>query len=966
MATDLEEKQGKTSSATQPDPGQAFYDREFSGITGKQNYSEDGTPGNGATGLKSDLSNAEKGASFLGKDREKSSSPSDLAATEAAGLTIPGGLYSGGGKSNFTGKVAGLLAGNRRKAMAGGFGGGAVGLILFFVISASGPAQLFRVANLLGTPLKGSENSSSIRVNALFRAAKSGQIGESRITRLGSLVLGKEVERLRATGIDFNSNRFSGSLNTTTFDTVKMAEKFPEMKSLNSAEARQAYLARQFNLKPGDFQKVAGGTKFAVNNRNFGIGANRIFLGDTLSVLGDGKIVGGMKLRIFRNFFNVPSLFHPMKRLSATAETRAGNLAQTRQREAIRKQRLESRTPVPSTAAIEAKARIKANLSDNAKNAIGGALLVTTVACVARTVADDVVIVNRAEMAIPAAAAAAQIVAERDQTQAMQDIDLVSIGVIVSDFTDANGNTVHDSKPFQALGDPYTKGGEDLSAEYKQSFSSDANAKTIKDTIGLGTVGAVACSGPGIILQFAVGLGAIIASIPSGGGSAALFYGAKTLASVVVTGGVIYMLEKLAVNALKNDSIIPTTLSGPVGGGLLAYGAQELASSNCRASGCVPVSEEEYQKQSRAINDTEDQIFREKDLFARMFDTKDSRSLASQTIGTMDLRGANNVASLASGVLTMRTFTSLFGSLTAPLKVSAAEDVQEPYEWGITRYAIPSDIMADPDYIIPQENAEKLATVLNTDSGQKYVDRALTCFGNTIQSGTLGWESVATDDVNPNDERYINAKCGDVSDPMWKRTMLFVNDSRNIDAIACYKSNPGDLEGDKSCSNNGIGNEATAAPVTDPTVPTGAAGTCEAGTPAGQATGYQNKQPVQITLCKVEGTLVNAQISGNLQKMLDAARAQNIVLRPGSGFRTMEEQRYLYNCYTTRSCNKGRKAAEPGKSNHQMGLAVDYSSTGGLIESRGTPAFQWLQRNAATYGFKNLPDEPWHWSIDGK
>jgi hypothetical protein len=46
--------------------------------------------------------------------------------------------------------------------------------------------------------------------------------------------------------------------------------------------------------------------------------------------------------------------------------------------------------------------------------------------------------------------------------------------------------------------------------------------------------------------------------------------------------------------------------------------------------------------------------------------------------------------------------------------------------------------------------------------------------------------------------------------------------------------------------------------------------------------------------------------------------------------------------------------APPGKSNHQMGLAIDFSQNGNTINKNST-VYSWLVKNAAKYGLKNLP-----------
>ena len=46
------------------------------------------------------------------------------------------------------------------------------------------------------------------------------------------------------------------------------------------------------------------------------------------------------------------------------------------------------------------------------------------------------------------------------------------------------------------------------------------------------------------------------------------------------------------------------------------------------------------------------------------------------------------------------------------------------------------------------------------------------------------------------------------------------------------------------------------------------------------------------------------------------------------------------------------------------GLAIDFAAGGGTL-SRGSAGYAWLKANAASYGFYNLPSEPWHWSTNG-
>ena len=87
--------------------------------------------------------------------------------------------------------------------------------------------------------------------------------------------------------------------------------------------------------------------------------------------------------------------------------------------------------------------------------------------------------------------------------------------------------------------------------------------------------------------------------------------------------------------------------------------------------------------------------------------------------------------------------------------------------------------------------------------------------------------------------------------------------------------------------------------------------------------------------------------------MRAAALQAGVDLRLESGFRSVEEQRVLFQAWRK---GRGNKAAKPGQSNHQSGRALD-------IAVNGEPgAFEWLEANAASFGFKRtVKTEPWHW-----
>lgn len=119
--------------------------------------------------------------------------------------------------------------------------------------------------------------------------------------------------------------------------------------------------------------------------------------------------------------------------------------------------------------------------------------------------------------------------------------------------------------------------------------------------------------------------------------------------------------------------------------------------------------------------------------------------------------------------------------------------------------------------------------------------------------------------------------------------------------------------------------------------------------------------------CRSGGSItVASSIAGSLQSMLNDA---NVSLC-GGGYRSSEGQiqtrrnncgTSYYAMYEMPASQCSPPTARPGTSMHEQGLAVDFVN----CSSRSTACYQWLANNASSYGFYNLPSEPWHWSSNG-
>ncbi|MGB3515469.1 MAG: M15 family metallopeptidase [Elainellaceae cyanobacterium] len=147
---------------------------------------------------------------------------------------------------------------------------------------------------------------------------------------------------------------------------------------------------------------------------------------------------------------------------------------------------------------------------------------------------------------------------------------------------------------------------------------------------------------------------------------------------------------------------------------------------------------------------------------------------------------------------------------------------------------------------------------------------------------------------------------------------------------------------------------------------------------------YEEAPADSLAPIVADGSILMRQAAAaQFMAMADAAAAEGILLEPTSGFRSIEDQEYLFfevkaergQIATTRA----EVSAPPGYSEHHTGYAVDIldgsRSDIGLVEAfETTDAFRWLQENAAFYSFElsfprdnpqGISYEPWHWRFVG-
>lgn len=147
---------------------------------------------------------------------------------------------------------------------------------------------------------------------------------------------------------------------------------------------------------------------------------------------------------------------------------------------------------------------------------------------------------------------------------------------------------------------------------------------------------------------------------------------------------------------------------------------------------------------------------------------------------------------------------------------------------------------------------------------------------------------------------------------------------------------------------------------------------------------YEEAPPDTLKAITPNGSIQLRQVAANqfLQMQRDA-RSAGVSLVPISGFRTKEEQNHLFfDIKKQRNQDTQQRAevsAPPGYSEHHTGYAVDIGDANAPAthlspKFENTPAFRWLQQNAARYSFElsfppdnpqGISYEPWHWRYVG-
>lgn len=138
-----------------------------------------------------------------------------------------------------------------------------------------------------------------------------------------------------------------------------------------------------------------------------------------------------------------------------------------------------------------------------------------------------------------------------------------------------------------------------------------------------------------------------------------------------------------------------------------------------------------------------------------------------------------------------------------------------------------------------------------------------------------------------------------------------------------------------------------------------------------------------VTLNPNSSIKLQPDVQEAVNRMIEKARIEGVQLGIISGFRTLEDQQYLYfDLKAERGqsvTDRAAVSAPPGYSEHHTGYAVDFIDPSepdtDLKESfETTAAFRWLEKNSPYFNFElsfpkdnesGVSYEPWHWRYVG-
>lgn len=875
----------------------------------------------------------------------------DLAARESKAKSS----NSGGGDSDEPGRMRKAwqkIKQRKKQAIFGGIMGlgllgGGYGL---FTIT-SGPFQVIHGAQMLAGfhmgPAEdfGDDRSAKFIIYALAGKEAKGRLGVIRNFRADAW-----ERKLNAQGLEpvysTNTQRLIGY---NIIDEGKAARHIAEMETAGYSVSGPA-TGVDHNGNPLPTTATSG-----INVETGDIKGARVLAKVTVGSIARNGLTGWMGSRLLIKRGGVD--FHPMKnQIRSKRDTRAE--FKQKEREA-RAKAIESGVN-GNSGGIDRDARSR--IMDKIQpfiNAAKGPLIAIAAICGAKSFSGSIDAQNLQNQFVLMRMGMERITAG-SQTQSNMDVNWDILGVYADDFYDEETKTSWTQDP----GIQYESGeeitGKDLVEGVKPSKDNqkpfifdviDRIPTNLREILPLGTGILIPPGVPTDICEIAEDISNAISDIWGIGWILDRAQDALNLLVKTITGQTLdYWVQKL-IQFFSTEG--PNLLAqGAERGGLDNVGARLAANNQFQALGGRELSAQEGSEVKLAYQEEQKRQFAHASIYDRYFNLYESRSAAASVAMAMPKSRTQFIASIQK---IPSSFANTAASLLGMNKAYAG--VARTYDYGFPLYGYSLAERDNPDLADPYANENYMLEGDRLDRmNQEYGNE---CFFMTVTSnGDLQYGESG-------DFHGIPEKCKDQNNIELTRYRFYLADLVTGHTLNCY-------EGDEaSCNQLGFGsggNTGGGGGETPGEFNVGEAFqpsdhmTCPVGTDGGVQDGYNEGTLVKIRVCIVQGIKVNVRIASNVDALLNASRAAGVTMS-GGGFRTMADQQNTYN----RNCGGGScspPTAKPGYSNHQMGLAIDFTQGGTILNSR-SPGFNWLKANADKYGLQNFPPEPWHWSVDG-
>ncbi len=715
------------------------------------------------------------------------------------------------GQTNVPSRIKSILSSKRGKRAL--IGGGITSILVggsFGILSlVSGPMQFIHLSQIeMKAHFSHQEDAGDTRLGSIFRFMNTKDVGETRLSWLESKYKNRMLLQFKSAGLEPVFDTKTGYLKGLSVDRTSENSPYKGLsneETLKQLETR--YGTRAYQISDGKFylpERTFFAQRRALNGLSREIGFSKVTTAARTRVLSKYGMVSWHPLKILDKKINtsIASLIDSYRK-KYTEEIKTGSDGATIDTTgASTEDKNGKTTPLDgskTTATTEStKTTLESIKASNGLKITGGIGALVGIVCTVRTVSDNLGPIRWQQVIMPITRVGMDAITAGQQVADGLDVDPIELSALSQNFVkrDSNGKVI--SSWDQAAGIQSDVGGKGGVAIDQGTLDMVNNVKPdwIKwaDNAAIGTL----CSGVGQVITGGVSI--VVGVISAGVASTA----AQILAASLIGPQVIDHISALVAGDASN-ALGP----GATFGNNVSLGAFFGANAAALPLGGIQLSPSQTAELDQSSNQLDQQAYAQKNVFARIFDPTDYRSLTAHVIDSQAL--SSPTETVAQFIRVAATLPQQIGSSLASLFMNRTAFAAVGANYGIPEVGISSQDLSNPNTANPRANAEYVATKLLDNNGQNgvpdYIARADTCFGVSItKDSNQKWTVIPTHAVtNLYDGTYPTAECQSANDAQWQKVRMFITDTGVMEGWACTQGD------DISCQhNNGIGEDTSA------------------------------------------------------------------------------------------------------------------------------------------------------------